>query len=68
MPGADDVPPYRLTHAQAAVLLGVHEITVSKWVSQGRLPSVGRYAKANLLRFDVERLSAPGGDPVTRPG
>jgi excisionase family DNA binding protein len=64
--GADDVPPYRLTHAQAAVLLGVHEITVSKWVSQGRLPSLGRYAKANLLRSDVERLSAARWRPGNR--
>jgi hypothetical protein len=33
MPDAADVPPYRLTHAQAAALLGVHELTVSRWVS-----------------------------------
>jgi excisionase family DNA binding protein len=64
--GADDVPPYRLTHAQAAVLLGVHEITVSKWVSRGWLPSVGRYAKANLLRSDVEQLSAARWRPGDR--
>jgi excisionase family DNA binding protein len=66
MPATNDVPPYRLTHAQAAVLLGVKEQTVSQWVSQGRLPSVGYYAKRNLLRSDVEKLSAARwriGDP-----
>ena len=30
-----DLPPHRLTHAQAAGLLGVHEITVSTRVSKG---------------------------------
>jgi hypothetical protein len=66
VPAADDVPPYRLTHGQAAVLLSVKEQTVSKWVSKGRLPSVGHYAKRNLLRSDVEKLSAARwrpGDP-----
>jgi hypothetical protein len=66
MRGTDDVPPYRLTHAQAALLLGVKEQTLSKWVSKGGLPSVGYYAKRNLLRSDVERASAARwrlGDP-----
>jgi excisionase family DNA binding protein len=36
---ADYLSSYRLTHAQAAALLGVHPITVSTWVSQGKLPS-----------------------------
>lgn len=58
MPDADELPPHRLTHRQAAVILGVREQTVSKWVSKGRLPSVGRWAKANVLRVDVERLAA----------
>jgi hypothetical protein len=44
----------------------VHEITVSKWVSQGRLPSVGHYSKRNLLRSDVERMSAARWRPGDR--
>ena len=55
---ADDLPSYRLTHAQAAVLLGVHPITVSTRESQGKLPIVARHARANLLRPDVETLAA----------
>jgi predicted site-specific integrase-resolvase len=55
---ADDLPSHRLTHAQAAALLGVHPITVSTWVSQGKLPIVARHARANLLRSDVETLAA----------
>jgi excisionase family DNA binding protein len=39
---------------------------VSKWVSQGRLTSVGYYAKRNLLRSDVERLSAARRRPGDR--
>jgi hypothetical protein len=55
---ADDLSSYRLTHAQAAVLLGVHPITVSTWESQGKPPIVARHARANLLRPDVETLAA----------
>ena len=57
----DDSPPYRLTHAQAARILGVHELSVTRMVRQGRLPQFAPYAKAGLLRSDVEALSATLG-------
>lgn len=63
---AGELPADRLTHAQAAAILGVHRITVSTWVITGALPSLGRYAKANLRRSDVETLAAARwrpGDP-----
>jgi hypothetical protein len=55
---ADYLSSYRLTHAQAAALLGMHPITVSTWESQGKLPIVARHARANLLRPDVETWAA----------
>jgi hypothetical protein len=60
MTGIDDVPPYRLTRAQATVLLGVHEITVSKWVSRGRL-----HSRENLSR--CERDGQGSGRPSRHP-
>lgn len=63
----DRRPAHRLTQAQAAELLGVHPITVAQMVSRGRLTPVKRWAKAGLLRADVERLSLERwrpGDPT----
>ncbi|MDQ3223608.1 MAG: helix-turn-helix domain-containing protein [Gemmatimonadota bacterium] len=57
MPDLDRRPAHRLTHAQAAELLGVHPITVAQMVTQGRLTPVKRWAKAGLLHADVERQS-----------
>jgi hypothetical protein len=55
---ADYLSSHRLTHAQAAALLGMHPITVSTWESQGKPPIVARPARANLLRPDVETWAA----------
>ena len=58
--------PDRLTHAEAAKLLGVHPGSVARWVVEGKLRPVRPYAKAGLLRADVERLSLARwreGDP-----
>jgi len=58
--------PDRLTHAEAAELLGVHPGSVARWVVEGKLRPIRPYAKAGLLRADVERLSLARwreGDP-----
>ena len=50
-------PVDRMTHAEAAELLGVHPGSVARWVVEGKLRPVSPYAKAGLLRADVEQLS-----------
>jgi len=65
MPDLDRRPAYRLTHAQAAGLLGVSTARVAELVGEGRLTPVAKYAKAGLLRADVERR---GGSRATRHG
>jgi len=63
----DRHPAYRLTQAQAADLLGVSTARVAELVGQGRLTPVAKYAKAGLLRADVERRSLERwrpGDPT----
>lgn len=65
MPDDGAVPPYRLTHAQAAALLGVSMTTIGRLVASGELPHPPQ-VKAGILRADVERLSARRwhpGDP-----
>ena len=59
-------PADRMTHAEAAELLGVHPGSVARWVVAGTLRPISPYAKAGLLRADVERLSLARwreGDP-----
>jgi len=66
MPDLDRRPAYRITQAQAADLLGVSTARVAELVGQGRLTPVAKYAKAGLLRADVERQSLERwkpGDP-----
>lgn len=63
----DQVPAHRLTHAQAGVLLGIRELSVSRLVWKARPRPVARHAKAGLLRADVEAYSLGRwrlGDPT----
>ena len=55
MPDLDRRPAHRLTQAQAADLLGVSVARVAELVGEGRLTPVAKWAKAGLLRADVER-------------
>ncbi len=57
MPGVEELPTERLTYAQAAEMLGVHEITVLRMVRRGDLATKAKWAKTGLLRADVEQLS-----------
>jgi len=68
MPDLDRRPAYRLTQAQAADLLGVSTARVAELVGQGRLTPVAKYAKAGLLRADVDGGRLSGGGRVTRCG
>ena len=67
MPDLDRRPAYRLTPAQAADLLGVSTARVAELVAEGRLTPVQKWAKAGLLRADVERRTLERwrpGDPT----
>jgi len=57
MPGVEELPTERLTYAQAAEMLGVHEITVLRMVRRGDLSTKAKWAKTGLFRADVEQLS-----------
>jgi len=67
MPDLDRRPAHRLTQAQAADLLGVSTARVAELVAEGRLTPVAKWAKAGLLRADVERRTLERwrpGDPT----
>ncbi len=67
MQDLDLCPAYRLTQAQAADLLGVSVARIAELVGEGRLTPVAKYAKAGLLRADVERRTLERwkpGDPT----
>ncbi len=68
MPDLDRRPAYRLTHAQAAGLLGVSTARVAELVGEGRLTPAGKYAKAGLLRAESSGCRPSVGSPATRPG
>ena len=53
----------RLTHAEAAALLGVHEGTVARMVRRGELKTPAKWAKAALSQAEVERLSLARWSP-----
>jgi len=57
------VPAYRLTHAQAAVLLGVHEITVSKWVSRAGCRRSAGTRRGTCCAPTWSGFRQPGGVP-----
>ena len=64
---ADEMPPFRLTHAQAAAILGIHELSVSRMVWKGRLRTVKRHAKAGCSRSETRghvRRPLPARSPV----
>ena len=67
MPDLDRLPACRLTQAQAADLLGVSTARIAELVGEGRLTPVAKWAKAGLLRADVERRTLERwkpGDPT----
>jgi len=66
MPGVEGPPIQQLTYAQAAEMLGVHEITVWRMVRRGDLSTKAKWAKTGLLRSDVERLSLERWRPGSR--
>lgn len=66
MPGIEEPPIQQLTYAQAAEMLGVHEITVWRMVRRGDLTTKAKWAKTGLLRSDVERLSLERWRPGSR--
>lgn len=59
--GNDD---HLLTTAQAAKLLGVHAVTVRRWINEGRLPAYRVGEKAVRIRHDdlAHLLTPLGGD------
>jgi predicted XRE-type DNA-binding protein len=57
MTAAADPPMQGLSGAQAAAILGVAEVTVSKFVADGVLAKAVRRQHRGLDRADIERLS-----------
>jgi MerR family transcriptional regulator, light-induced transcriptional regulator len=56
------MPPTRISLREAAELLGVHYMTVYRYVRTGRLPAVRDGVEWRVLTTDVERMR--GGEPL----